>query len=403
MLNAIPYGPFTSGRRDGRFLANILSALTPDGEDVRESSIESITLRYVDASKFFTRHSFPKLRYLHLSTEVRVSSWEHLGLHTTALTTLSITIKDKTSIPNTAQLLLILTSNPRLQHLTLSRYAIPCDGGGGSTTEVPLRHLKKLSVNGNFHRVFRLLQRLDYPARMDETKLAVSSCTVENILGTVAPCAGDCIQRDGRFSGGLGVFISSLPESISIHASAISGTEGPTQKATFMTFTAIHRKELPPRDEDQLCTSFLKLLPVEHVIYFGGDLGTEAIRGTISTMPNIQELHLVNAQFNDRLLQPNPKGPHPEQKLLPSLRHLRLEDISFEDDNWQLFLPYLIHQTSGGQRISVTISGLGQHICKDVMKEIEGLVDELILNLSPDSDCPFDYCVISEEEWRGGW
>ena len=103
-------------------LTSILSTLTPDNEDVRRSSIESIALRCVDASKFFACHRFPKLWYLDLSTGVTVSSWEGLGLHITALTTLSLTVKDMIRIPTTHRLLSILASNPRLQSLSLQTH-----------------------------------------------------------------------------------------------------------------------------------------------------------------------------------------------------------------------------------------------------------------------------------------
>ena len=50
-------------------------------------------------------------------------NWEHIASHTTALTTLAITvdIDDVTAIPTTPQLLSILASNPRLQDVTLTR------------------------------------------------------------------------------------------------------------------------------------------------------------------------------------------------------------------------------------------------------------------------------------------
>jgi len=61
--------------RGERFLVtSILSTLTPDDEDVRCSSIESISLQCVDASKFFARYRFPKLWYLDFSTGVTISS-----------------------------------------------------------------------------------------------------------------------------------------------------------------------------------------------------------------------------------------------------------------------------------------------------------------------------------------
>ena len=100
-------------------LTSILSILTPDDEDIRSSSIESIALRYVDVSKLFARYRFPKLWYLNLSTGVTISSLEDLGSCITALTTLSLKIKTVSSVPTTPQLLSILASNPRLQSLTL--------------------------------------------------------------------------------------------------------------------------------------------------------------------------------------------------------------------------------------------------------------------------------------------
>ena len=53
---------------------SILSTLTPDDEDVQCSSIESISLRYVDASKLFVRYRFPKLWYLDLSIGITTLS-----------------------------------------------------------------------------------------------------------------------------------------------------------------------------------------------------------------------------------------------------------------------------------------------------------------------------------------
>ena len=120
-----------------------------------------------------------------------------------------------------------------------------------------------------------------------------------------------------------------------------------------------------------------------------------AVRGIISTMPNIQELHLSDVTLADGFLQPYPDGPHANKKLLPSLRRLHLEDIGLNDDDWSPLIAYLTHQTSDGQRISLSLSGGRQHICKDTVKEIRGLVEEFVLNLILEA---FDYCLVSEEE-----
>ena len=376
-------------------LTSILSSLTPDGEDVRCSRIESISLRCVDVSDFFARCRFPKLRYLHLSTGTRISSWEHLSLHTTALTTLYLTIKDISPAPTTSQLLLILASNARLRDLTLSKSMIPRDGDDGSAFQIPLRHLRKLSLSGNFNHVFRLLHRLDHPETMEELTLNVFRCKVEDILETFGPYMRDYLRRDERFQG---VFVDSFDDSVSIQARTATNTEGQTQKATFATFTATLREDLRPSAADKLCIKFVAYVPVERVVCFGGDLSMDAVRGTVPSMPGIQELYLTNALLSGRFLQPNPDGPLANTKLLPSLRHLHLEDFFLDGDDWSFLLHYLIHQTSDGQGLSLTLSGSHIHICKDVVKDIKGLVDELILDLPLDEDCPLDHCSVGEED-----
>jgi len=379
-------------------LTSILSTLTPDDEDVRRSSIESITLRRVDASKFFTHHRFPKLWYLDLSTGVTISSWEDLGLCTTALTTLSLEIKDVARVPTIPQLLSILTSNPRLQSLTLSSCMIPHDTGEGFTVPVPLRHLKKLSLTGNFHFVFQLLCRLDHPETMDEMTLAVSRCTVWDILRTLGPYVQDYIWRDGRFRDGLGIHVTSFNGFVSVRASTISSVTGPVQRITFATLTAMHREHLSISAEEQLYIDLVARTPREHIVYFCGNPSVYSMGRTIATMSKLQELHLINPTLGHRFLRPDLDGPLANEKLFPSLRHLHLENTFLCDDDWSPIIPYLTHQTSGDQRISLTISGERQHICEDVLWEMKGLVGELVLGLILDDDCPLDYCSISGEE-----
>lgn len=89
-----------------------------------------------------------------------------------------------------------------------------------------------------------------------------------------------------------------------------------------------------------------------------------------------------------------------QKKLFPSLQLLHLENPIWEDESWEPLLPYLAHQTSDGQRVSLTISisYRGEHICKDVLKEMEGLVEGLVLDFRFVHDCPFDRCTLSGEE-----
>ena len=382
-------------------LAAVLSALTPDDdEEVRYSSIESISLRVVNASKFFARCRFPKLSSLRLSTGTEISSWEHVGLHTTALTTLSLTLDPRgmVTVPTTAELLSIFASNPNLQNVTITRLRALRDDGDRSTIPVPVRKLERLVIDGDLRSVSQLVQRLDYPQMMDELALSICKCTAEDILGTLGPLARDHIQRDGRLRDRLGIFVKCFPDSISIQANAIKNTGDQAQRLTFATFTANLKQGTFFSGNYQLCIDFVAHLPVEPVVYFGGDLSMDIVKEIIPTMPNIQELHLIHAQLEYGFLLLNPKEPLAHKKLLPSLQRLFLEDVILDDEGWSPLIPYLTHQTSSGQRISLTISGQSEHICKDVLKEMEGFVEELVLDLLLDDDCPFDYCVLSEEE-----
>ena len=371
-------------------VTSILSTLTPDDEDVQCSGIESIVLRCVDVSEFFARHRFPKLWHLNLSTGVTISSWEDIGLHTTALTNLSLTIEDISHVLTTPQLLSILASNPRLQRLTLSGNMIPRDREDGSTVPVPLRHLKKLSLNGEFHPVFQLLRWLDHPETIYEMNLYVSRCTVEDISRTLGPYVRDYTRRDERFRDELAIHAISARDSVLIQASTISGVAEPIRKVGFAKFTATLQGNLHRSEVDKLSIDLVAHTPREHVVYFHGNMGTDAVRKTVAAMPNLQELHLIDPVLVGGFLQPDWSGPLANKKLLPSLRCLCLENPVLSGEDWNPVISYLTHQTSGGQGISLTISGPGQHICENWVWKMRPLVEELVIDM--DGRCRWGHC-----------
>ena len=384
----------------GPLPTSIISTLTPDDEDVRDSSIESINLLHVDISKFFARHRFPKLWYLNLSTGVTISSWEDFGSRTTGLTTLSLTISEPSPTPTTHQLLSILTSNPRLRSLTLTTHMIPRDKIDESIAPVPLHHLKKLFLSGGFHPVFQLLRRMNRPEIMDEMALFVSGCTVEDISGTLGPYVRDHIRRDGRFRDGLGVQVASTPDSVSLQVSTVDSNAGWIQGVEFANFTAELRENVHPSVENRLCVDFVACTPREHVVYLNANLKPDAVLRTVATMPKLQELHLVNPVLGGgSFLQLGPGGPSTNETILPSLRRLHLKDVVLDDpDDWSEVISYLTRQASGGQGISLAITGTRRPMCRLALKRIEGLVEELVIDLDSDDDYPHGYCSTSDSE-----
>jgi len=79
----------------------------------------------------------------------------------------------------------------------------------------------------------------------------------------------------------------------------------------------------------------------------------------------------------DMFLRPDPLS---NTKLLPSLRHLRLDYFALQNnDDWRPLIAYLTHQTSGGQLMSLRLCRKRPPIPPEVAREMEGLVDKFII------------------------
>ena len=81
--------------------------------------------------------------------------------------------------------------------------------------------------------------------------LTVFRYTAGEVTRTLGPYVQDYFRCDG-----IGILTTSLSDSISIQASTISSAEGPTQRVTFATFTAILQENLLPRAEEKVCIDF---------------------------------------------------------------------------------------------------------------------------------------------------
>lgn len=153
---------------------------------------------------------------------------------------------------------------------------------------------------------------------MNEMTLDVSGCTVGDIMGTFGPYLRDYLRRDGRVRDGLGIFVNSYGQCVSIQASTPSSVKGRIRRVVFATFTAMLWENLAPPAGDKLCIDFATYTPREQVVYFGGDLSMEAVRGIVPTMLEIKRLHITSAVLSGRFLQPDPDGPLVVSWLFPN-------------------------------------------------------------------------------------
>ncbi|KAF9782929.1 hypothetical protein BJ322DRAFT_182428 [Thelephora terrestris] len=365
---------------------SIISSLTLNDKEVRYSSIESVILFNLglDASDFFAHYHFPKLRHLCLSVTMNSLTWDYLRSHTTALTSLSLISGSPSSTPTTSQLLSVLASNPQLRALELANPIIPRDSGDGSKSRVPLRHLKNITMFGDFHPIFRLLRRLDHPSVMDTISMDLFNCTSEEVSRSFGPYLRYFLLRDGRFQNQLEISVEFYFGFAFINAAVAGDTNGltlsPVGGYPFLTFALTQGDDLTPQASEKLFTDVVAHIPGEYVVSLKGTGNLDAIKEAVAAMPNIRKLHLVGVPLSDGFLQPDPCGSHANTKLLPSLRYLHLRDIVAYD--WHLLIPYLVHQTSGGQAISLGITGESVDICPCVMERIKDLVEELVLELS---------------------
>ena len=391
---------------DTATLTSIISSLTPGSdESARNNNIESIiwqneALRPVDVSNFFSRSRLSKLRLLDLSGRFRMPPWDHLIPRTTLLTTLSLKIDGliPPPSPSTSQLFSILASNPNLQELSLSGAAFP-DDIDGSTLQVPLRDLKLLSLAGVSRRIFGFLRRLVLPEALDSIYLEGFDSPVEDFSQTLGPFIRDYFQRDVRFQDRLKIS-SSSSNTISVKVEVVCAhTTVPTEKPPWVTLEMDFLPTPPTSVLKQLLIDLIASAPQEHVVSFNTDLEEEWLEELFFMMPNIERLQLSNGMLSKGFLRPNQNGPRADAKLLPSLRSLYLEVVIL--DSWEYLEDYLIHQTSGGNTISLKLHGDYPYIPLGMVNRIKDLVEEFIYDECYELDgswSPCSCCYPSHEE-----
>ena len=187
----------------------------------------------------------------------------------------------------------------------------------------------------------------------------------------------DYFRRDARFQNKLGIYSSSSSCSVSISLGVIhTQSATPLPKLPLVSLAALVQS--PPLDApEQLFINLIALIPRERVVSFNASLHINPQEELFFTMPNIETLRLSDVRLSEGFLQPNPDGPHANTKLLPSLRSLCLDGVTYlNDEDWSLLVTYLTHQTSDYQAISLEVIGDFPYYCPEVVSRIEGLVKE---------------------------
>lgn len=191
----------------------------------------------------------------------------------------------------------------------------------------------------------------------------------------------DLFRRDIKFQDRLKILVSLPPGRVVISVGVLGDyyyhTFCPRFRLPSASFTMFLTGPPPPGQAlKKLGLDLMAFTPQDHVVSFEAEHRLTAPEELFVAMPNIKMLWLCDVDFSNRLLQPNPEGPHSNKRLLPSLQSLNLENVGPDEIYWDLLKAYMVHQVSDGEPISLQVTGRNECIPLEVQNEIQNLVEE---------------------------
>ena len=396
-------------------LNSIISSITVGGEGARSNSVESFTLfprqphsgPAVELSNFFSCYHFPKLRHLRLFRGCNISSWDSLTSRTTVLTTLSLIIDDCPA-PTMSQLLSIISSNPNLQCLELSRDVLPDASGVIPSFQVSLPCLKQLGLSGDFRNVFGLLNRLVLPEKVDDLNLDLLSCSAPDISQTLGRYLGDHVRRRGKRQEGLALRADRVEHGFTLTVGDVNEfntSHLPDKMNWFMDVVVKLVKEGTPVEDECEKPSFdcLAHLPLDHIVYYETPHCLLKSEDLSVGMANLVELRPIYAHLPDWFVEPVPRGTHTYAELLPSLKYLSLNSPTLSGGDWSPLTTFLSRRASAGNRLEYLTIRECSHMCPSVVKDIKRMVKSFRTSWSKEPKnlvCPLVRCSGHREDQR---
>jgi len=383
--------------------ASIISPLLSPCGGLRISNLESLILRPdcgrpLDVS-FFAHSYLPKLQNLELVCWT-ISSWDHLALRPTLLTTLALSPHKTAPTPTTRQLLSILASTPHLQILVLNENALPDDDSDAPFRQVPLHHLEEVHLEGcvDVRRGFGFLRRLDHPNRMDKLCMELSNFVAEDIPQTIGPYLRDYVRRRGESPNGLGISLSTYGI-IVLGAGDVGKLHPSTSQSermtTFLHLTIWGQAAFPDDVRNQLTLDLIAHIPREEITYFRTYERLATIKDLRVRMPNLKGMDFEGIPLYPTFSMLDPQdGSQAEERIPPSLQHLFLKALLLNGYDWVHLIAFLFRRASSGNPLdSLRIDG-PCHMCVGVSRRVREMVRRLEIDEKCwDSWCPFGRCL----------
>ena len=367
---------------DPDLLNSIISSMTPDDAGFQSNRLESLAMHNdssnqstIDLSDFFLRCRLPALRHLHLSGRCRISAWGWLESGTTRLITLSLRIGETSSAPVASQLLSILSSNPNLQELELSRGMVPdCDV---PAFRVSLPSLKRIRLKGYPRNVFGLLQLLELPENMVEVRFFLDDCSKADLSQTLGRYVGALVRRRRRFKEGLGLRVHPGEERFHIFAGDVTELHGSAQVNWFVVVGAAVKDGMPQGEEvSQLCSALIEQLPLNEIVYFRTTTPVLTLEGPCLGMTNLVKFHLDGPSLPTWFADPHSGEFRTHKEPFPSLKYLSMSQhvLELSDEDWDPFIAFLSRRASIGRRIVSLVVNCWPDVAQE--ENIRRVVDE---------------------------
>jgi hypothetical protein len=358
-----------------KLLSSVISSIIAKGEETRPISLESFMLMnssasVVDISGFFSRYHFPKLQCLDLRG-FNVSSWGLLGSRTTSLTALSLIGVRRSSLPTVSQMLSILSANPNLQSLELSRDLVPDIDSDRSSPQIQLRHLKMFHLASTLPRVFGLLNCLELPDKMDDLNLSLSDYSPLDLPQTLGPYLGNLVRH--RSPGGLRLSVDPGPDFSILVGDPCEGDS--TQEDWFVTVDTSTSVVMEEEEADKLCFDTIAHIPQKEVVDLTTTLPILRSEDLCVQMCNLAHLHLEGVDLSAWFVEPDTREHHIFEDLLRGLRSISISNPSLTDGDWSPLTTFLTRRAAVGKRISsLRLScypRMGEGVIESIMRTVE--------------------------------
>ena len=372
------------GSADAELLNSVISSIITKGEEAQSISLESFVMQIscgprVNISNFFSRYHFPKLQRLDLYG-FSIPSWDWLRSGITSLTTLSLAVFPPSPLPTLSQMLSILSANPNLQSFLLRHGSFPDVDSDRSSSQIQLRHLKRLHLESDFRHVLGLLNRLELPDKMDNLHLTLYKCLPSDLRQTLGPYLGNHIRRRSPHRLRLWIEPKVEPNFGEFFIKVGDACEGgSTQEDGFMIVEGVLGTILREEEADKLCLNIIAHIPQEEV----GEVTTTVpilhSEELCTRMRNLTHLHLKGVDLSTWLVEPATREPHVFKDLLHGLRSISITRSGLSGDDWSPLTNFLARRAAVGNRISsLSLRGyppMGEDVVESIRRAVEVFED----------------------------